>query len=343
MGDEETEKVVENDTLSRLKTVLWYLILIAGLAILVVYWSFFINIDKFILFIEKWGAKVSIAVFTVFVIHLFLNLTRPILKRAHLRRGGKIRDWKVMNNIFTYLLWVFTGLVIFTGFFGSPSSFGISIGLFGAGLAFALQQPILSLSGWLLIMIKRPFTIGDRIVLTKEGIMGDVDDITVFFFVLKSVTKEEAQTGRSVIVPNSAIFQGPITNYSFDTPHVWESIPVSVTYESDLGLAEKIIYEAALKVGGDETKKGARLMKRKIPDSVQADLIRDTPTIRIEFADSSITINARILCLAKQIRGFKTEIYREVFKQFNLPENKDKVEIAYPHMEIVMQKEKHTI
>jgi hypothetical protein len=41
------------------------------------------------------------------------------------------------------------------------------------------------------------------------------------------------------------------------------------------------------------------------------------------------------MCLPKQIRPFKTAIYKEIFRIFNLKENKSKVKIAYPHMEIV--------
>jgi small-conductance mechanosensitive channel len=157
-------------------------------------------------------------------------------------------------------------------------------------------------------MLKRPFTIGDRLYLTKEGVTGDVEDISMFYFMLKEVTNEESQTGKSVIVPNSAVFEGSIVNYSYDTPYIWQNIPVSVTYESDLKLAEKIVYEAALKVTGAEMKKGARIMKRMMPDSVHADLVRDKPVLRVEFADSNVNLNLRITCLPKQFRPFRTEV-----------------------------------
>ncbi len=61
----------------------------------------------------------------------------------------------------------------------------------------------------------------------------------------------------------------------------------------------------------------------------------ERPLIRVEFADSSVNVILRITCLPKQIRSFKSDIYKEVFRLFHLPENKEKVEIAYPHMEIV--------
>lgn len=337
MTPEETEEIEEKtpEGNSLIRNILWYLTLFIGLALVALYWGVFINIERLRESIEPWLPRVSVSLLTIFVANLFIKLTRPVLGEAYRRRGVKFGDWKVVSKIYTYIIWIFTGLIVFTGIFGSISSLGISIGILGAGLAFALQQPILSFSGWFLIMFKRPFTIGDRIVLNKEGVMGDVEDITMFFFVLKEVTGEESQTGKSVIVPNSAVFQSAIINYSLDTPHVWQSIPLSITYESDLALAEKLCLEAALKVAGKEMRRGARMFKRRFPDSVQADMVAERPIIRVEFADSSINLSIRIMCLPKQIRSYRSDINREINRLFNLPENKERVEIAYPHMELV--------
>jgi small-conductance mechanosensitive channel len=343
MPEDEPEEFDDDEGPDKIKNILWYLTLVIGLTLVILYWGLFINLDMLLISLQPWVPKVAVALLTLFVANLFIKLTKPVLKNAYYRRRGKVEEWKVVSMVYSYIIWTFTVLILLAGVFGGFSSLGISIGIIGAGLAFALQQPILSFSGWFLIMLKRPFTIGDRIVLPNERLMGDVEDITMFFFVLKEVTFGESQTGKNVIVPNGIVFQGPIVNYSYDTPHVWESIEVSVTYESDLELAEKIIYDAALKVAGKEMKKASSLIRRKIPDSVQADLVTDRPVIRIDFADSSVNVTARINCLPKQLRPFKTAIYRDVFNSFIQPENKDKVEIAYPHMEVVLKEEKHKI
>ncbi len=334
---EKEDEAPETGLYNTLRNVLWYLTLIMGLALVVVYWGLFIDIDTLTSYIESWGPKVSVIILTLIVVNLFIRLTRPVLKSAYEISGGKLQDWKVLSKVYTYFVWLLTIIIIFSGVFGSPSTLGISIGILGAGLAFALQQPILSFSGWFLIMVKRPFNIGDRIHLPKEGILGDVDDITVFFFVLKGVTKEESQTGKSIIVPNSVVFQGPVENYSYDTPHVWESISVSVTYESDIDLAEKLIHKAAVNVAGEEMKRGSSYMRRKHPESVHVDLLSDEPKIRVEFGDSSIDFRVRIMCLPKQLKTFRTEIYKEIFRLFNQPKNKGKVDIAYPHLQVLLQ------
>jgi len=334
MPDNESEFEEESGN-GWLSNALWYLTLIIGIGLLVLYWRTFIEVNSIILSLEPWFPKVTVAFLTIFIANLFIKITSPLLKKAYFVRHGKLEKWKVVKMAYSYIIWMFTILVILSGVFGTISSFGLSLGIIGAGLAFALQQPILSFSGFFLIMLKRPFGIGDRILLNSEGLYGDVEEISMFFFVLKEVTAEDSPTARSIIVPNSAVFHGSIVNYSYDTPYIWQKIVISVPYESNIRIGEKIIYNATIKVVGNEMRKAARQFKRKFPESVQTDIIRERPRIRIDFADSSINITTRYVCLPKQSRLFKTQINKEIHRVFNLKRNREKVSFAYPHMEVV--------
>ncbi len=336
--DEDEEIEIKED--NKLKTIFWIIVFITGIGLIVLYYGVLRRLDDLLGSLEPLLPKVAVVLLTIFLANLFITLTRPLVRKAYHKHAyskheGRIGDWKVIVKIYSYVIWALTGLIIFVEIFGSPTNISISLGIIGAGIAFALQQPILSFSGWFLIVLKRPFSIGDRVILVNQGIMGDVDDITMFYFVLKETTKEESQTGKSVIVPNSAVFHGPIINYSYDTPHIWVNIPFSVTYESDLALAEKLIYQAGVDVAGEEMKRSARIIRRLFPDSVMIDLLSEKPKMRVDFGDSSVNITLRIMCLPKQVRNFKSAIYREVLSLFNEKENKGKVEIAYPHMEVV--------
>jgi small-conductance mechanosensitive channel len=146
---------------------------------------------------------------------------------------------------------------------------GISLSLIGAGVAFALQQVILSFAAWFLIIIKRPYKIGDRIYIKGKDILGDVEDITMLFTVLKEVAPNDTVTGKNVIIPNSTVFLEPITNYTYDVPNIWLSVPIDITYDTDLTLAEKIIFNVAKEVAGEEMRKAAYMIKQKTPESVQ--------------------------------------------------------------------------
>lgn len=330
--------MVDDDKPSLKKEIFWYSSLLVAIFLIGLYWKSTITVSNFF---EAFGPilpRLAVAIITLFFANLFIRLTLPIVKKATITHF-KTEEWRVIQKTYIYAIWLIALLVVISGIFGNLSSLGLSLSLIGAGIAFALQHVILSFAGWFLIMIKRPYRIGDRIYVKGKDILGDVEDITMFFTVLKEVNQNEAVTGKNVIIPNSTVFLEPIENYSFDTPHIWIAIPVSVTYESDLGLAEKILFNVAKEVAGQEMKKGAEWIKKKTPDSVQVETAREEPVIRVEFGESSVNIRARILCLPKQIPLFKSEIFRRVFIEFNKAENKDKVEIAYPHMELVFHDE----
>ncbi len=322
----------------RLRALVWYLVLLVSLVLLAISWRTFVDVSSIRGAILPWLPRIAFALMVLFTVNLFLEATRPLVKNA-LGRYFSPWDRRIFFSVYTYTVWALAIMIIVMGIFGSLSSLGISFGLIGAGLAFALQQVILSFAGWFLIVIKKPYRIGDRIRIKRTDLLGDVENVTLFFTVLKEVDERESVTGRNIIIPNSTVFQEPIVNYNYDVPYIWQSIPFSITYESDLMLAQQIILDVAKSVAGEDMRKAAFLIRKTTPLSVQIDMAREEPIIRVEFADSSITVNARIMCLPKKLREFKSDIYQRVFEAFNRPENKGKVEIAYPHMELVLHDE----
>ncbi|MCX9015287.1 MAG: mechanosensitive ion channel [Candidatus Methanoperedens sp.] len=320
------------------KELFWYINLLIAVFLLAVYWKDYVSVSTFLRDIEPVLPKIASILITLFIFNVFIKSTIPVLKKG-ISLYFNPDEWNVIRMLYTYFLWFIAFIIILTGVFGNFSSLGISISLIGAGIAFALQQVILSFAGWFLIIIKRPYKIGDRIYIKNRDVLGDVEDITMLITVLKEVAHNDTVTGKNIILPNSTVFLEPIINYSYDVPQIWISLPVDVTYESDLELAEKIIFDVAKDVAGEEMKTASDIIKRKTPESVHAEFATEDPVIRVEFAGSSVTIRARIMCMPKRVPAISSDIYRKVFHEFNKPENKGKVEIAYPHMELVLHDE----
>jgi small-conductance mechanosensitive channel len=121
----------------------------------------------------------------------------------------------------------------------------VALGILGAGLAFALQEVIGSIAGWVTILTGRPFTIGDRI--ETGGIRGDVVDISVLRTTLMEIGNwlgGDHNTGRIVTVSNALIFKEPLFNYSRHLHYVWDEVMVPITYESDWQQAVAIMTNA---------------------------------------------------------------------------------------------------
>jgi small-conductance mechanosensitive channel len=94
--------------------------------------------------------------------------------------------------------------------------------ILAAGLAFALQEVIGSIAGWTTIITRRPFSIGDRVVI--GGIRGDVVDFGVLRTTLMEIgnwVSGDHNTGRIVTLSNAFLFKEPLYNYSAHLRFVW--------------------------------------------------------------------------------------------------------------------------
>jgi small-conductance mechanosensitive channel len=175
------KEITENSENGSIKEKLWYLGLIAALAILFFLWWKYFEISTIIPGFEFLLPKLILVIIILLFVNVFLRITKPILKIT-ISRHFKKDDWKLIQMVYIYSIWILAILIILNGVFGDFSSLGISLSLIGAGLAFALQQVILSFAAWFLIIMKRPYKIGDRIYIKGKDILGDVEDITILCF-----------------------------------------------------------------------------------------------------------------------------------------------------------------
>jgi small-conductance mechanosensitive channel len=124
----------------------------------------------------------------------------------------------------------------------------VSLGLISLLLGFALQTPISSLIGWIYIVIRTPYHVGDRIQI--EEFTGDVVEINYFDTTLwefgGGYLTNDLPSGRLIRFPNSLALQSAVFNYSWNMfPYIWNEIPFHVAYESDLKFIEEVVKRVA--------------------------------------------------------------------------------------------------
>ena len=188
-----------------------------------------------------------------------------------------------------------------------------------AALGWALQKPITGMAAWLMIVLKRPFSIGDRVVI--GAVKGDVSDITLTHIYLKEVggiASGEENSGRMVMVPNSILFEQNITNYTLQDEFILDQVVLAITYGSDLDEAIKICREAVSAV------------KEKYFGAIKRDAY-----VRNNFQPSGINVSVRYFVLANRLQEVSSYITGEIFSRIKVS---DKVKIAYPHTEVVIKK-----
>ncbi len=143
------------------------------------------------------------SVIMLFTLWLISRILVRIISRQ-LTDSRKIYQWKKTIN------YVITGLVIISLtniWFNGFQSIATFLGLLSVGLVVALREPILNMFGWLFLLWKHPFKIGDRIKI--GGFTGDVIDIRLFQFTLNElgISEDSGQpTGHVVHLPNNMVF-----------------------------------------------------------------------------------------------------------------------------------------
>ena len=119
------------------------------------------------------------AIFIAIVFLLLINFLTKKIKKSLLEKAkskSQISNIKILTRIIEITLSVIIIAFVFFSYIGSWTGLGIVAGLLTAALGFALQKPITGVAAWIMIIVKRPFQIGDRIKIGE--IKGDVYDIS---------------------------------------------------------------------------------------------------------------------------------------------------------------------
>ncbi|MDD2335204.1 MAG: mechanosensitive ion channel family protein [Geobacteraceae bacterium] len=262
------------------------------------------------------------------VVIVLLLLIRTLILKAVWRRTEvfQIRyHWrKISNYVAFFLAILFLGRVWFKEF----QSVATFLGLLSAGLAIALRDPIVNLAGWLFILWRRPFIVGDRIQIGIHA--GDVIDARIFQFTLMEIggwVAADQSTGRIIHVPNSKVFTEPQINYTegwFD--YIWNEIPVLMTFESNWKIAKEILGEIAERHAGHLVSPAQFKMK----ESSRQFMIFSpnlAPSVFTSVAESGVLLTMRYLCDPRRRRDSTAEIWEEVLEKFS---QRDDVDFAYP-------------
>ncbi len=190
------------------------------------------------------------------------------------------------------------------------------IGLLSAGLAIALQDLIVSLAGWLFIMWRRPFVVGDRIQIGDHA--GDVIDTRLFQFSLLEIgnwADDDQSTGRIIHIPNGHVFTDVFANYNQGFSYIWEEIPIMVTFESDWEKAKSILTRIVQQKAPHINRGDIRRAQSKNPRFI-INYSNLTPTVYTSVASSGVLLTLRYLVEPRQRRVVRETVWESVLRGF---------------------------
>lgn len=195
-----------------------------------------------------------------------------------------------------------------------------SLGIVGFAITFALQQPLFSLLGWLYIMIKRPYQVGDRVKIGEAK--GDVIEVDFLVTTLWEINGDLVSTnqpsGRIVTLPNSTVLSAEVFNYSWDEfPYVWNEVSVQVAYETDLEFARQELVAAADEIIGDEMERKITRYRELLAETPVELEVRDGPSVNISQGESWVELRVRYLVHPRRGQVIKNQLYGRVLERFN--------------------------
>lgn len=211
--------------------------------------------------------------------------------------------------------------------FATVGDLATFLGLVSAGLAIALADVLKNLAGWIYIITRTPFRVGDRIQVGEH--IGDVVDIRAFRFSLLEIRNwvdADQPTGRIVDVPNGTVFTQASANYTAGFGFIWHEVPVLVTFESDWRRAEAIVRDAMFAVAPDPTE-AAEAEVRAAAMEALIRLPQLEPGTYVSVRESGVQVTARMLIEANDRRGTDDRMWRALLDRLG---DDPAVQLAYP-------------
>ena len=271
------------------------------------------------------GVYLLLGLFTILLIG---RLTRRLLDRLVSERSFKFQIRKTLTFL-SYLAAILLSLLVLDV---NLSGLGVAFGVAGAGIAFALQEVIASIAGYLAIHLANFYRIGDRVQL--GGIKGDVIDITMLRTTIMEMgdwVKGDLYNGKLVRVANSFVFKEPVYNYSGDFPFLWDEITIPIKTSSDHLFARELFLDTLKEEVGGYAKEVAKSWE-KMTDRYQIEKARLEPFISMSFDENWLTFTLRYVVEFKSRRGTKDRLYTRILEAIIASEGK--IEIASAAYEI---------
>jgi len=251
---------------------------------------------------------------------------RLLLKSIVLRIKSPERryQWqKAVGYTFTTLGIVTVSLVWIEGM----QSAATYLGLVSAGIAIALKDPLTNIFGWIFILWRKPFEVGDRIEIGPYS--GDVVDQRIFLFSMMEIgnwVDADQSTGRILHFPNGMIFTNGVASYTHGPKFIWNEIPILVTFESNWEKAKGVLQEIAGKydISQDES------VAREFESASRRFFLKYgelSPIVYTNVKDSGVLLTVRYLCRPRERRGSGQALWEDILRVFAQHED---INLAYP-------------
>src|SRR5204862_7990378 len=191
----------------------------------------------------------------------------------------------------------------------------------------AVQTPMTSFLGWIYIIVRRPYQVGDRIQI--EEATGDVIDVsyldtTLWEFGGKYLSTDHP-SGRIIKFPNSRVLNQMVFNYSWPLfPYIWNEIKFNIAYNSDLEFAARTMQKITAKEIGEEMMELVGVFRDLLAKTPVDELeVREHPRVIFRVSENTwLEAIVRYLVPPREAGRVKTRLIKKLLAALNTAPDK---------------------
>ena len=187
--------------------------------------------------------SVALALIVYFVGMKLIGLVRKGFKKGFKRHGAEVGVQQFMDSVIKIICYIILALIILHLFGIETTSFAAAIASVGVTVGLALQGSLSNFAGGVLILLLKPFVVGDYIIEDTHKNEGKVVEISIFYTKLLSVDN------KTIVVPNGILANASLTNVT-NADKRMVNLVFSIAYEDDIKKAKAVIEETVRKIDG---------------------------------------------------------------------------------------------
>ena len=254
------------------------------------------------------GLKVLAALVAFFIGRLVIRWIRKSVRRSFERSGADKGVEQFVDTLLKYGLYALLVFSLISSLGFDTTSVAAVLASGGVAIGLALQGSLSNFAGGVLILLLKPFVVGDYIIEDTNGKEGTVKEIQIFY------TKLSTIDNKTIVIPNGMLTNNSITNATAKDERQLD-LRVSISYDADIRQAKSVIENLLIK---DE----CIIKNEQINVFVH------------ELADNAVVLGIRAWVKNEEYWETRWRLLEEI--KLLLDENG--IEIPYPQMTVHMQK-----
>ena len=254
------------------------------------------------------GLKVLAVLVAFFIGRLVIRWIRKIVRRSFERSGADKGVEQFVDSLLKYGLYALLVFSLISSLGFDTTSVAAVLASGGVAIGLALQGSLSNFAGGVLILLLKPFVVGDYIIEDTNGKEGTVKEIQIFY------TKLSTIDNKTIVIPNGMLTNNSITNATAKDERQLD-LRVSISYDADIRQAKSVIENLLIK---DE----CIIKNEQINVFVH------------ELADNAVVLGIRAWVKNEEYWETRWRLLEEI--KLLLDENG--IEIPYPQMTVHMQK-----